>query len=132
MKKRMIKLTIFGNPPTKKNSQQIVGTGKKKRIIQSDRYLEYEGMALWQLKGKGPKSPIQGPVNVKCIYYRKTRHRVDLVNLLNATLDILTRAKVIEDDNCKVVAGIDGSRVRYDKENPRVEIEITEEKGTLD
>lgn len=123
----MIKLTIFGNPPTKKNSQQIVGTGKKKRIIQSARYLEYEQMALWQLKGKGPQKPFQGPVNVKCIYYRKTRHRVDLVNLLNATLDILTRAKVIEDDNCKVVVGMDGSRVYYDKENPRVEIEITEE-----
>lgn len=123
----MIKLTILGNPPTKKNSQQIVGAGKKKRIIQSARYLEYEEMALWQLKGKGPQKPIKGPVNVKCIYYRKTRHRVDLVNLLNATLDILTRAKVIEDDNCKVVDGIDGSRVRYDKENPRVEIEITEE-----
>lgn len=127
----MMKLTILGNPPTKKNSQQIVRAGKKKRIIQSDRYLEYEEMALWQLKGKGPQNPIEGPVNVKCIYYRKTRHRVDLVNLLNATLDILTSAKVIKDDNCKVVVGMDGSRVYYDKENPRVEIEITEENGVL-
>ena len=55
-----------------------------------------------------------------------TRHRVDLTNLLNATNDILVKAGVLEDDNCKIVVSHDGSRVFYDKENPRVEIEITE------
>jgi hypothetical protein len=33
---------------------------------------------------------------------------------------------IIEDDNSQIVAGHDGSRVRYDKNNPRTEIEITE------
>ena len=53
-----------------------------------------------------------------------TRHRVDLVNLLEATCDILVKANVIEDDNCKIIAMHDGSYVTYDKNNPRVEITL--------
>ena len=54
-----------------------------------------------------------------------TRRRVDLVNLIEATTDILVKARVLEDDHCRIVAGHDGSRVVYDKENPRAEITIT-------
>ena len=39
--------------------------------------------------------------------------------------DILTKYDIIEDDNRDIVASTDGSRVYYDKENPRVEIEIS-------
>lgn len=54
----------------------------------------------------------------------QTRRKVDLVNLLEATLDVLVHYGVIADDNCSVVASVDGSRVEYSKENSRVEIEI--------
>jgi hypothetical protein len=40
-------------------------------------------------------------------------------------MDCLVSAGVIEDDNCKIAASHDGSYVDYDKENPRVEIVIT-------
>lgn len=53
-----------------------------------------------------------------------TKHRVDLVNLLEATCDVLVKADVLEDDNSKIVASHDGSRVLYDKANPRAEIYI--------
>lgn len=66
------------------------------------------------------------PLNMQCVYYMPTRHRVDLVNLLEATCDILVAADVIEDDNCKIIASHDGSRVLYDKTNPRVEITLTD------
>ena len=47
----------------------------------------------------------------------------DLINLLQATADILEKARVIEDD--KNIISFDGSRIiGVDKENPRVEIEI--------
>jgi Holliday junction resolvase RusA-like endonuclease len=55
-----------------------------------------------------------------------TKRRVDLVNLLEATCDVLVKYKVISDDNSRVVASHDGSRVFYDKENPRTEIFIEE------
>lgn len=71
------------------------------------------------------------PVNVQCVYYMPTKRAVDLVNLLEATCDILVRAEVLEDDNCRIVAAHDGSCVRYDKQNPRVEIAITSYHGEI-
>ena len=38
---------------------------------------------------------------------------------------MLVKFYILADDNRDVVASIDGSRVFYDKENPRVEILIT-------
>lgn len=75
---------------------------------------------------KRPNSPISARVNVRCVYYMKTARRVDLANLIEATTDILVKARVLEDDNSKIVSAHDGSRVDYDKQNPRVEIWIEE------
>ena len=36
------------------------------------------------------------------------------------------KASVLEDDNSKIVAAHDGSRVELDRKQPRVEIEIEE------
>lgn len=75
---------------------------------------------------KRPRSPISARVNVRCVYYMKTARRVDLANLIEATTDILVKAHVLEDDNSKIVAAHDGSRVELDRKTPRVEIEIEE------
>jgi Holliday junction resolvase RusA-like endonuclease len=72
-----------------------------------------------------PPESVDYPVNVKCVYYMPTRRKVDLSNLLNSTLDILVHYGVLIDDNRNIVYSVDGSRVFYDKENPRTEIEIT-------
>lgn len=116
-------ITIPLEPRTKKNSQQIIpnrATGRY-MIIPSKAYKEFEKEASKYL----PKLGINYPVNVKCVYYMATRRRVDLVNLQEATLDLLVHAETIADDNAKIVASMDGSRVDYDKINPRTEIEIT-------
>ena len=110
------------NPITKKNHQQIVSNGKRPFIIQSKAYREYEKQALYFIRPLG----IDYPVNVRCLFYMKTHRRVDLVNLLEAIDDILVKAGALEDDNCEIVAGHDGSRVYYDKENPRTEVYIEE------
>ena len=68
---------------------------------------------------------IETPVNIECHYYMSTHRRVDLVNLEEATLDILVKHKVIADDNSNIVVSMDGSRVFYDKDSPRTEITIT-------
>lgn len=119
-------LTILGNPRTKKNSMEIVWAGNRPVPIQNKRYRQYEDDFMVQVTGKH-KLMIDEPVNVKCIYYRATKHRVDLTNLMAATHDCLVKAQVLADDNCKVIVSVDGSEVRYDKENPRVEIEITKQ-----
>lgn len=117
--------TLKGAPRTKKNHQRILrGAGGKPTIAQSKEYIQYEKDCLWQIRS--PPRPLAGPVNVRCLYYMPTRRRVDLTNLLEATDDILVRAGVLADDCAAVVAGHDGSRVKYSKECPRTEIEITE------
>lgn len=123
-----VRIVIKGDPKTKKNSQRAVWAGGKIKVIPSEAYQIYRNMALWQIPGSA-RAQLPGPVNLKCVYYMQTRRRVDLVNLLEATCDILVDAGVLLDDNSHVIAGHDGSRVRYDKNCPRVEIEITEMDG---
>lgn len=124
----MQQLTIPGTPRTKKNSPRIIniGNGAKHghKLLPSKAYERYEADAGWFIRCPG--KPIDYPVNIKCVYYMPTRGKVDLVNLLEATCDILVKYGVLVDDNASIVTGHDGSRVLYDKDNPRVEIEIEE------
>ena len=119
-----MKITLIGRPYTKKNSPRII-TKPYPRLLPSKNFVQYEKDCIRQITGKY-KQKIDYPINLKCVYYMPTRHRVDLVNLLEATCDILVTAGVLEDDNAKIVKSHDGSRVLYDKERPRVEIEIEE------
>ena len=71
---------------------------------------------------------IDYPVNVKVIYYVKTKRRIDKTNLESAIMDVLVKAGVLADDSAispDIVVSTDGSRVLIDKLNPRIEIEIT-------
>ncbi len=117
-------ITLYGCPITKKNSQRIVHTGQYYRILPSKQYKRYEADCLAQITGD-MRQNIDAPVNLKAVYYMPTRRKVDLGNLNAALHDILVDAGVLVDDNRDVVAGHDGSRVFYDKDNPRVEVEIT-------
>ena len=116
--------TIPLNPKTKKNSQTIIRNPKTGRymIVQSKQYREYEKNCGWFLKI--PDKPIETPVNVKCVFYRESRIRCDLTNLLEAIDDVLVSYGVLSDDNFTVIVSHDGSRVYVDKDNPRTEITI--------
>lgn len=118
-------LILYGRPITKKNSSRIVKCGNYHRILPSKAYEKYEKECLLQITGKY-KLKLDGKYNLKCLYYMPTRHRVDLVNLLEATCDILVAGHVIADDNSKIIVSHDGSRVLYDKVNPRAEIFLEE------
>nr|DAS84197.1 MAG TPA: Endodeoxyribonuclease RusA [Caudoviricetes sp.] len=120
-----MRLILYGRPITKKNSSRIVKCGNYHRILPSKAYEKYEKECLLQITGKY-KLKLDGKYNLKCLYYMPTRHRVDLVNLLEATCDILVAGHVIADDNSKIIVSHDGSRVLYDRVNPRVEIFLEE------
>lgn len=119
-----MKFVIPLRPITKKNNMQVVKNRKTGRlmVIQSKQYLQYEKDCQWFMPAVN--EPIDYPVNVKCLYYMPTKNIVDLVNLQNATLDILVKYGILKDDNYKIVVSMDGSRVLYDKESPRTEVEI--------
>ena len=127
----MINIVIPLRPITKKNHQQIRRNWKTGRrfIAPSPQYEQYEKDCGWHLKNIVEKA-IEYPVNIKCLYYMSTRGRVDLTNLMESTHDVLVKHGVLKDDNSKIIISVDGSRVLYDKKNPRTEIYI--EKAELD
>jgi Holliday junction resolvase RusA-like endonuclease len=117
-----IRLTLRGDPRTKKNSQRIASNGK---LLQSEPFLQWQNDVGWQIPGQYRNARISVPVNVNAAFFMQTRHKVDLGNLLAAVCDMLVHYGVIADDNRDIVASMDGSRVYWDKAAPRVEIEIT-------
>lgn len=118
-----MQFTIKIPPITKKNHQQIIVAGGRPRVIPSKQYIQYEDNCQFFM----PRiMTIDKPINVKAIYYMPTHRKVDLTNLHEALHDVLVKYKVIEDDNSSIIVSTDGSRVMYDKENPRTEVEITE------
>lgn len=123
-----IKITIPLPPVTKKNSQRIMHSSKtgKSFIIPSKKYIDYEAEAVWHCKKAGVHEQIDYPVEVKCLFYMPTRRRVDLTNLLEAVDDVLVKARVLLDDHCGIIVSHDGSRVLYDKKNPRTEVYIAD------
>lgn len=127
-----IKYTILLDPRTKKNHMTIAGAGPRcpvcgkparQFVKQGAAYDEFASAAVWFLRPL-PAQPISEPVEITYTFYMKTHRKVDQLNLEAAMDDILVSAKVIRDDNADIVKSHDGSRVYYDKENPRVEILI--------
>lgn len=134
------KYVIPLDPRTKKNHQMIAGTGAKcpvchkpaKQFIrQGGANTEYAYKAARYLFPK-PTEPIGGKVKLVYRLYMKTRRKVDDLNLYAALDDILVKEKILSDDNITVIRNRDGSRVFYDKENPRAEIYIYEYKEEED
>lgn len=116
-------------PVTKKNSQRIVKIGKRYAIMPSKQYKAYEKAAALFMPQE--YSNITAPVTVQAVFYMRERRRVDLTNLLEALDDVMVHAGLLADDHCKIIASHDGSRVAYDKENPRTEVTIRSYKGAL-
>lgn len=120
----MIKFTVPLTPISKKNSQQIMRNTVTGRpfIMPSKKYKQYENDAALFI----PKNIfISEPVNIKCLFYMPTKRMCDLTNMLEAIDDIMVKTGLLADDNFNIVVGHDGSRVLYDKNNPRTEVYIT-------
>ena len=130
----MIKFTVPLEPISKKNSQQILyryvknkktgATEKTPFIAPSKAFTQYEQAALWFIPKLRQPHPINQPVNIKCLFYMPTKRKCDLTNLLEAIDDIMVKAGLLADDNYTVIESHDGSRVFYDKKNPRTEVYI--------
>ncbi len=121
--------TLTGRPITKKNHMQLVRAGGRTVPIQSKAYKAYEAECLCQLLMATrlfTPYPKNARLNLRAIYYMPDRRsRPDLVGLIQATQDILQKARIVEDDVSFV--SLDGSRIAgIDRDNPRVEIEIEE------
>ena len=120
-----MKITIPVVPRSKKNSQRIIinPRTKKPMIIQSKLYTNFERECGLYLKRY--KSNMDYSINLKIDFYVPDKRRRDIANYIEAIQDILVKYEVIKDDNYNIITSLDGTRMYIDKENPRVEIEIT-------
>ena len=118
-----MKIVIGITPVTKKTHQQIIRVHGKPIVIPSKQYRKYEKDCAPFLLPYAHQN-IKDRVNVCCKYYMPTKRRVDLTNLLQSSMDLLVAYGILADDNSNIVASMDGSRVLYDRENPRTEIYI--------
>ena len=123
MKKTLYTFVIPLPPVTKKNSSNIFvnKTTGKRFITPSDRCKQYEKDFILLCP---PIPCIDYPINLKAIYYMPTNRKVDLINLHSCLHDCLVKKGVLLDDNCSIIVSTDGSRVYYDKLNPRTEVYI--------
>lgn len=108
-------------PRTKKNNSRIIYAKGRPILLPSEKYLQFEKECKPYLQPLN----IDYPVNIQAIYHRPDRRRVDLVNLHEALCDTLVKHNVVKDDNCNIIASLDGSKVVYDKENSGIELIIT-------
>lgn len=126
----VFRYVIYGDPASKKNSKRIIvnkRTGKP-MIISSKKYNKWHKGAEAQFKKDGVKKwNFDTPLNAKMIIYRANKRGGvgDLNNFTQGPLDVLTERGIIKDDNRNIVYSTDGSRLFFDKENPRVEIELS-------
>ena len=121
------RLIIPGETPSLKNSKRIVTTNNgRRRIIASERYEAWANairVRLGQCSLAG--HPWSYPVQVDFHFYRTTRRRFDYINLAQGPLDLMVEAGILADDDMMhVVPGCFEWSV--DKDNPRVEIVISE------
>ena len=120
------------DPRTKKNHMTIAGTGpkcpkcgkRKKQFVRQGAAHSKYAFDSAQFLNPRPKEPIEGEIHIVYILYMQTKRRVDDLNLYASLDDILVHEKILKDDCIKYIRCRDGSRVLYDKENPRAEIYI--------
>ena len=125
---RSVSFTIHTAPRTKKNHRQIFIKNGQVHSTESEAFKRYAKAAKPFFTDiiKLQTMALQPPLNVKAVFYMDARRKVDLVNLEQALCDLLVENHIVEDDNSKIIASMDGSRVAHDKKNPRTEVTIEE------
>lgn len=117
----MIKLTVHGETPAKKNSKIITCNH---RIISSNRYRQWHQGATAEIMTQcRVDTPIDYQVIVRLFFYHGDLRRRDSDNGTSSILDLLTDCRILLDDNWNIVKFIE-VRNYYDKNNARCDIEI--------
>jgi len=114
-----MKATIKGQVPSKSNSYKIGGFNGRCTMYKGGDLKAYESLFLVQLPK--PKELIDVPFKFTAKVYFRSR-RSDLDNSLKIILDCLQLGKVVKNDNLCYEIHIEKG---VDKENPRIEFEIT-------
>ena len=135
------KITVYGQPATKKNSSVMIA--RRAAILPSKAYREYAKVFRLHLMKARSLPHFIGPVALEIKYYLKNRaHYPDLNGLIQTTQDLISDEYVLMPDKAtgkhkkqlakkwlladdRLVKSLDGCRIAgIDKENPRAEITL--------
>ena len=127
-------ITIPGQIYAKKNSQRIVKFGNRRAIIASAAYMRWEEQGLYHLKYEAKIEQWRGgyPVELRLFFFRKTKQKFDLSNMIEGVQDLLQKSGIIEDDSMRHVIPVFEYRLgigygwAVDKDNPRTEVRLVE------
>lgn len=117
-------IIIYGETPSKKNSRINTRSG---RSFPSKRYMEWHDDAIKQIAasfgGKIPVMPKDKRVRISVVFYHGDLVNRDGDNQYSSIVDMLKDAKIIKDDNWKVLkkGSFDN---KYDKGNARCVISL--------
>lgn len=117
-----MKLTLYGDTPSKKNSKSLVFRGGRTFIFSGKNYQSWHKAQVKELAGV---ESIKGSVVADVVIYSGTARKGDLTNKAESVMDLLVDCGIIEDDNWCIVPEV---RLKYggiDRQNPRAEITIT-------
>ena len=120
----MTNIFIPGNVPSSKNSKQWTG----KFLISSKNTLQWriDTKVFWEKYKQDFLDMVKDlpkPYKVEFTFTRKSKHKFDYVNILQAPLDEMVKYGWIDDDNADEIKPYFGD-YSYDKDNPGVTIKI--------
>lgn len=108
---------------TKKTSNRIMRFGQRLRVMPSQRWIDWRNQCKAYIATKPElQLALATPVNCAATFYREAK-RGDAVGYYTGLADVLEECGVVLND--RLITQWDGSRLRKDPTNPRVEIVLT-------
>lgn len=119
----MIKIVLYGSVLSKKNSQKWHCKFGYPKEYKTPEFKKWYADAWKMIRASVPKKPV-AKCEVSINFYFPNDVRCDLSNRADSIMDLLTEAKIIEDDRHQVVESLLLFSHGVDKKNPRAEITI--------
>jgi Holliday junction resolvase RusA-like endonuclease len=120
----MTTFIIPGNTPSSKNGR--VWTGRYSIASAATRKWKLATDEHWKAQAKQfrkESKDLGKPLYIEFKFYRKSRHKFDLINIAQAVQDAMVNYDWIDDDNADELVPVFAT-YEYDNKNPRVEIKI--------
>lgn len=119
--KFLLRLILPGRAIVKKNTARKFGSGRRSRVVYTEKYQTWEAEALREIHKLCLGATLDFPLEARFVFYFKNRHaEADVSNLVEGPQDLLKTARVISDD--RIIRRIVAEKVfGYE---PRTEIEL--------
>ena len=115
---------LTGETPSKKNNRIGLRSGKN---IPSERYQKWKKAKHIELLHQGIVCPpLEKPLTIEFFFYHTDNKTRDTDNQISSILDLLKDAKVIKDDNWKIVRRISAVALLTQSKEPSVNVVISE------